>query len=322
MSRTITSFFITVGLVAPVAWHATDATIESEGKRLRPLQQSFTIDGTRFTLDVDRELVMTGDTVTAKVRAYGPRKQVAVDLRLLHTSNYSGERVEQPWRQDDRETLQLTAAPNGGPVVDTQLVLGKKPSRLAQVDSFKVYLAPHGQKPPTQSGIYSEREPDYRADVEAGKAAAVEVEGWSGNSMLLSINPVGKVTSNAPFTVAVRVKNTSGDVLPHGSYVELSTDARYRDLKEGEEAPFTVERIDENDDAGYAGEHPMKRGAVKVVKFRVTPNHPTSKQLTLIASTAAMEDAPGPVIAGAKEVRTFDLVEAKDNNKQPTVASK
>src|SRR5712671_4583426 len=125
MSRTISAFLVTVGFVAPVAWHTTTADIQHEGKKLRPLQQSFTIDGTRITLDVDRELVMTGDTVNAKVRAVGPAKEIKIDLRLLHTSNYAGERVEMPWRQDDRETLTLTAAPNGGPVVGTQLVLGK-----------------------------------------------------------------------------------------------------------------------------------------------------------------------------------------------------
>src|ERR1051326_2679881 len=148
MSRTVTAFLVTVGFVAPVAWHATDATIEGDGKLLRPLQQSYTVDGTRVTLDVDRELVMTGSPVIAKLRAYGAAEQVTGDLRLLHTSNYAGERVEMPWRQEDRETLTLTAAPNGGPVVGTKLVLGKKPDQLAQVDSFKVYISPHNQKPP------------------------------------------------------------------------------------------------------------------------------------------------------------------------------
>src|SRR5258706_13142543 len=109
MSRTphwLRAFLVTVGMVAPVAWHFTDADIQHDGKRLRPLQQSFTVDGTRVTLDVDRELVMTGDTVTAKLRAYGDkRKDIAIDLTLLHSSNYEGERVEMPWQAIDHEKL-------------------------------------------------------------------------------------------------------------------------------------------------------------------------------------------------------------------------
>lgn len=144
---TVISFVATLGIAVPAAWHALGADIETNGKKLRPLEQSFTFDNTRVTLDVDRNLVMTGDKVTATVRAYGPPRQVAIDLSVLQSNNYEGERVEEPAYEISHEKLLLTVLPDGGPVQTAHVKLGKRVSRLAMTDSFKIYITQHGHRP-------------------------------------------------------------------------------------------------------------------------------------------------------------------------------
>src|SRR4051794_12787613 len=113
-------FLLTVGILVPAGWHSLGADIERDGKHMRPLQQSMKIGDATVALDVDRSVVMTGDTITAKLVATADKPHdVTIDLRALHTTNYSGERVEQPWHQIDRETITLHAAPGGGPAVTT-----------------------------------------------------------------------------------------------------------------------------------------------------------------------------------------------------------
>src|SRR5437868_6672880 len=103
-NTTLAAFLVTVAIIVPAGWHALGADIQTDGKRLRPLQQSFMVDGTRVTLDVDRSVVMTGATVKAKLVAYSDTpKSITVDLTALHTSNYEGGRVERPWVPIDHE---------------------------------------------------------------------------------------------------------------------------------------------------------------------------------------------------------------------------
>src|SRR4051812_23143201 len=208
---TLAAVLVTVAVIVPAGWHALNADIQTDGKRLRPLQQSFTIGDTKVTLDVDRTVVMTGDTVTATLVAYGAApNQVAVDLIALHSSNYEGARVEMPWTPIDHETLKLTAAPGGGKPVKTQIVLGTRPDAPALTDDFKIYVAAHGDKPPKRE---YEDGADYDIGITEGHAAATAITGWSGDNLKLSISPEGKPSGDAPFTVAVRVKNTSGHKL-------------------------------------------------------------------------------------------------------------
>jgi hypothetical protein len=306
MSRGATAFVITAGLAS---WHSLDADIRHDGKKLRPLEQSFTVDGTRVTLEVDRGIAQTGDKVTAKLRAFSDTPhRLDVDLLLLHSSNYAGERVEIPFTAIDHEVINLTAVPTGGPAVATQLVLGERPAHLGETDSFEVYIAPRGQKLPVEKDFNDKDRPDYRADVEAKKAAAVAITGWSGNSLEQTIVVEGQPTSNAPFTVAVHVKNTSGDEI-RMPWTELATHVDYRD--DGNDEPdFSIEHIDHPELDTSRDDHKFKPGARLVEKFRVTPNHPGAT-VAFIASTMSYVDAPGPVAAGAKDIAQFQLVEAK-----------
>jgi hypothetical protein len=320
MSRAVTGFVVGVGLVLPMAWHPLDADIRHDGKKLRPLEQSFTVDGTRVTLEVDRGIAETGDKVTAKLRAFSDTPhRLDVDLLLLHSSNYAGERVEIPFTAIDHEVIDLIAVPTGGPAVQTQLVLGKKPAHLGETDSFEVYIAPHGQKIPVEKDYADEQRADYRTNVEAKTAAAVAITGWSGNSLEQRIVVEGKPTYNEPFIVAVHVANTSGDDI-RMPWTELATHVDYRD--DGDDAQdFTIEHIDEAADESpdHYTQH-MKPGAKHVVRFRVTPNKP-GKSVTFIASTISYVDEPGPVAAGGKQIATFDLVEGRDAEAEVSTSS-
>jgi hypothetical protein len=309
---TLAAFLFTVAVIVPVGWHASTADIQVDGKRLRPLQQSFTVDGTRITLDADRQEVMTGDTVKATLVAYSDTpKQITVDLTALHTSNYEGSRVETPWTPFDHETIKLSAAPGGGVPFDTAIKLGERPDAPALVDSFKLYVTAHGHKPPRR-GDDDER-PDYDAGVSEGTAAAIAINGWSGNNLGMTIRAEGRPTGDAPFTIAVRVANQAGQKLARAPRVYLSTeDALMGHGDDKEDAAIEIEEA--SDEAGGAasddGDAAFARGAVMVKRFRVTPKKPGLKRLTLLASAYESDDEPGPATAGGKEARTFTLTES------------
>src|SRR5262245_43769607 len=129
---TIAAFTASVCVAVPAGWRWLDADIQKDGKRLRPLQQELTVDGVIVKLDVDRSVILTGDSVTARLVAVGDAsKKVTLDVYALHSSNYEGERVEQPWTAIDHETVKLAAAPNGGPPVVTKIQLGERPKHRA-----------------------------------------------------------------------------------------------------------------------------------------------------------------------------------------------
>jgi len=306
------SFVATLGVGVPAAWHVLAADVEHGGKKLRPMQQSFTVDGTKITLDVDRSLVVTGDAVTASLRAFGPVKQVAIDLDLLHANTDPGERVSFPPTQIDHEKLVLTAAPDGGPAVTSRLVLGKRPTRLAQTDTFQVYVTSHGHKADkVEMGMSDVETPDFAGDVQAGNAAAVNIMGWSGNSLPIEIAAEGPVTLSAPFVVAVTIKNTTGHTLEEVPPPSLATQISAGGfLDTSDEDAWQIEQIDRE-------EIDLKPGETRTTRYRVTPNHATGTQVTLVVEAAAFRSRPGRPIAGAMDVVTFPIVEAPT----PTVAT-
>lgn len=309
---TVISFVATIGVSVPAAWHVLGADIRIDGKKLRTFEQSFTFDNTRVTLDVDRNLVQTGDKVTATLCAYGPPRQVAIDLAVLESNNYAGERVEQPQTQIDHEKVLLTVLPDGGPAKSTTITLGTRPKQLALTDSFRIYITQHGHKPGQTEGNWGGDEPDWTGDVESGNAAAVGIVGWSGNSMKMRIVPEGAVTPNAPFVVAVKV--VSATHLPHHPYFSLANQISASGFMEAPEEHFTIEQI--NGDGG-AYDDPMLDddqdqiavGQEIVARFRVTPNGDIGKQISFVASAEVFESQPGPVIAGAMEVVTVPVGE-------------
>jgi hypothetical protein len=302
-NTTLAAFFATVAVAVPAGWHTIDATIQTDGKHLRPMQQSFTVDGVKVTLDVDRNLVTTGDPVTAKLVAYSDTpRQIVVDLRVTQSHNYEGERVETPTVTIDHEKLVLTATPKGGPPVKSRIVLGTRPERSAMVDDFRIYVSPHVKKPAKRA------DGTDAPDAEPDASAAIAVRGWSGDSLDMSIERRGPITGDAPFTVVVRVKNTTGHRLPHAPYIQLGTQVGLAGgIEAGED--FEITEIDDpaRPDDDYST--PLRRGAVTVQRFTVMPKKPGLEDITFVATSSAWDGQPGPVIAGATAVRTFKVTQ-------------
>jgi hypothetical protein len=290
MSRTFAiSFAATVGVIVPAAWHHLDATIDKDGKHVRPLRQELEIDGARVTIDVDRNLIHTGDRVTAKLRAFSPTpKRVAVDLTVVRTNDEWGSRVAAPPKAIDKEHFTLEATPDGGKVVDTQLTMVPTGAN-DKLDWFRIIVTPRGEKVEPWGGIDETR------------AAAVGVLGWTDNDFQLSITHKGKLVAGTPFEVAVRLTNTSDHVMKHVPYVQLGTQVGLSGLEEGD---VTIEDADDHAERSSR----LQPGKSVVQKFTVTPKTDDLKSVTFIASAYVWgEDGPAPITSGAVEARTFKL---------------
>src|SRR5262245_1026907 len=94
-NSTLVAFLATVAVAVPAGWHAPDADIRTDGKRVRALQKSFSVGDATVTIEVDRGLIMTGDSVNVKLVATSEKPtRVPVDLVALVSQNYEGARVE------------------------------------------------------------------------------------------------------------------------------------------------------------------------------------------------------------------------------------
>ncbi len=291
MSRTFAfSFVATVGVIVPAAWHHLDATIAKDGKHVRPLRQELEVDGARVTLDVDRNLIHTGDRVTAKLRAFSATpKRVAVDLTVLRTNDEFGSRVAAPPKAIDKEHFTLEATPDGGKVVDTQLTMVPTGDNN-KLDWFRIVVTPRGEKV------------DVFGNSEGDSAAAVGVLGWTDNDFELSITHQGKLVAGTPFEVAVHIKNTTDHAIKHVPYVHLGTMVGLSGIEEGDDV--TIEEAKSNDRYRRG----IQPGKSVVLKFTATPKHDDLKSVTFVASAFIWgDDGPSPISSGAVEARTFKL---------------
>lgn len=306
-------FLLTVGILVPAGWHSLGADIERDGKHMRPMQQVMTVDGVKVALDVDRSVIITGDTVSATLVATADKPQdVTVDLRALHTQNYSGERVERPWQQIDRETITLHAAPGGGTPVTTRIKLGEPKAELALEDSFKILVTKHGLKPTKREfdGAGTDKLPDYDSlsTAEDGTdVAGISVRGWSGNSLGMKIVPEGPVLADQPFTIDVKIKNTSGHKLESTPWIDLTTEDQLQ-VTDGDDSDpaVSIDRVDGDDDADAK---PVKRNGQVVQRFVITPHKKLTGTISFLA-TATENDGLGPHGAGAMDISTFKVTES------------
>ncbi|HEY1811248.1 MAG TPA: hypothetical protein VGG74_02770 [Kofleriaceae bacterium] len=301
--RTLATFLITVGVTAPAL---LDANIAIDGKKLRPHQRSFEIDGTRVTLDVDRSLATTGDKITATLVAYSDTpKQVALDLRLVQSHIQPGQRVSPPERQIDREKITLQATPDGGKA-RVSLLLGTPRKSLGQLDEFTIFVAPHGTPSPTKHDFDGDADSGadfWQASIDAGQAASVDITGWSGNSISMRTVAEGPIVVGQPFVVAVHVKNTTGKTLPSLPQIDLATSDELAG-KSGNDPEVTIDELDSHDT-----ETTVPRGGEVVRRFKITPTLPL-KAVTLSVSATALGDDIGPIAGGARDAITFHATES------------
>lgn len=302
---TILGFTLAVGVLVPAGWHLLGASLEVDGKHLRPLEKSFVVDGVTVKLGIDRSVAMTGESVVATLVADGDAKDVTVDLRLLHTSNYDGARVAFPWESIDRETLTLHAAPGGGTPVHTKLVLGKRPRKLALHDDFQVLVTRHGAEMPTREfdGAGGKTADDFERMTDDGKGAGIGIDGWSGNSLAMSIKALDPITAHEPFRIEVTVKSGANHGLRELAWIDLTSEAALSGkLDDANDVQPALEITATKPDS-YTADH----GVIKQV-FTVTPHAALPKTITFLASTTENQ-GPGPSGAGALEATTFEVTD-------------
>ena len=290
MTRFTAAFIATIAILVPAAWHGTDATIEKDGKHVRPLRHEIKVDGARVTIDVDRNLVNTGDPVVVKLQAFSDtEKQVAVDMTVLQSDDSFGSRVASPPRAIDKEHFTLQAKPAGGKVVDTKIVM-KPNDGIDKIDWFRIFVAARGS------------EIDRLSDDSDSEVAAISVLGWSTNDFDISIQPKGKLTAAEPFEVVVRLENSGTQTLNHHPGIHLGTSVGMFGLEPGEDF-----EIEEADDALSDYEKKWRPGAVYTKKFTVTPKRAGLKSVTFIANAFMYDEEPGPISAGAMDAQTFKI---------------
>jgi hypothetical protein len=292
--------FAILALVLP---SAASAEIDATGKELRPAQESCTLDGVHVTLDVDRSVVLTGDRVKATLVADGDAgKQVAVEVSTLHSENHAGEPADIGPTRIAHQIVHLTAAPGGGPPVVTTLKLGKRLTHRAWIDRFAIFIAAPGTPVPDQPIEWSDTHGFWEV-LQTGGAAVVPVLGWSGDTLDMKIEATSPITLDAPFTIAVRLTNTSGRSLPHDLWVELTAaDAFGPGITELE-----IVRIQDPADPNDGS---WPRRAVHVARFKILP-HTTTRHLVFLAKVLVHDpDKLGPAfLAGAIEGAAFDAAE-------------
>jgi hypothetical protein len=303
-ARASLAAFAVFGLILP---STASAEIDVTGKQLARAQESCTIDGAQITLDVDRSVVVTGDSVKATLIAYGESTQpVAVEISTLHSENHDGEPAEIAARRIAHQVVHLTPTPHGGPPVVTTLKLGSRLRHRALIDEFHIFIAAPGTPVPDGSVGDPDR-PGFSQVAATGSAAITSVLGWSGDNLDMKIEATGPVTLDAPFTVAVRLTNTSGRSLPRELWVELTAaDAFGPGITELE-----IKRVEDPADPDD-GSRPWPPRAVHVARFRVTP-HTTTRHLVFLAKALVHDPRKlGPaLLAGAIEGAAFDAAEPR-----------
>ncbi len=195
----------TIALATP---GALDADIQSDGPALRPTQQVLRVGDADVTVELDRGIMPAGGkaSVTLVATSDHPHK-VTVALRAMQDMGYGGERVPNPPLEVDSRTVTLDAQPGGGPPVVATFKLASKKAKPGSSEWFDIFASAPKQKLPS------------RWDT-GETTAAIGVATWSGNSFAMSIEPPARIPAEGPFTLGVRVKNTTKKPMKR-PYIEL-----------------------------------------------------------------------------------------------------
>jgi hypothetical protein len=284
-----------------------DADIQTDGPKVKPDEQVMHLDGADVAMQIDRGTLAAGNTVSAVLVATADKPHaVTVDLRTLEDMGYGGERVPNPPLQVDRRTLTLKAQPGGGPPVVATIKLGSKKQKLGAMSWFDMYLLPHGQRPPDNR---------YEAPDTGAHAGIVT---WSGNSFPMTIEPPAQLPAEGPFTVAVRVKNTSSQGWKYCFGHIGGALAGYNEMDGGlqlADDELDMEAVGEGE-SGNGEDIMVAPGAERVMIYRVTPKHAGIDHFTIVAHF-------NTDTGGAMEIASFDRPPQKPADvKTPAVAAR
>jgi hypothetical protein len=301
----IAAFVVTVGAIVPAGWRSLEADIQTDGPALRPARGSIVIGDATVAIDVDRGVMRSGDTVSAVLVATADHPHaVSVDVTALEDEGYGEERVPNPPSVVGRHKIKLQAAPGGGPPVVASFSLGSRRTKLkARAKWYTVYATAPGHGMPSESTIQPE-------DAAVGFGVAV----WTGNTIPISIEPPAIIPAEGPFTVAVRVKNTTKDPL---DWIDFDLggaingwDGLDQHLSLGGTDDYDIMRVEDGDPA----ETLLAPTAERLAIFRIIPKHPNVTHFTLVASARAGYQL------GAMETLSFDRPKPEAEPELPAVA--
>src|SRR5438874_1651713 len=186
--KTLAAFSITCAVAMPAA---LDADIQVDGPEIRSERGTVQIGDATVTFDADRGVMLSGDTVSGVLVATSSRPHdVVVDVRAMEDNGFGEERVPNPPTLAASRTLTLHARPGGGPPVVASFQLGSRRAHEGGYRWFDLHVRAHGTR-----------------DVEAEALASVAT--WGGNAFPIAIEPPAKIPAKGPFTVAVRITNTT-----------------------------------------------------------------------------------------------------------------
>lgn len=302
----IAAALATAIVTVPAAWHWLDADIQADGPKIRPAAEVLHLDGADVSLQLDRGAQRTGAPLSAVLVASADTPhQVTVDLATFEDMGIGEERVPNPPLRVDHRKLTLQAAPGGGPPVVATLTLGKKHDKPGSVSWYDMYLTPHGVEPPRHSW-----------DGDSG-AAHAGFATWSGNSFPIAIEPPATIPAEGPFTIAVRVTNTTKKGFTYCEPQVGGTIQSYEEMGGGLQLgsdDYDIAQIDEPPTSGDDANELVPVGAERVMIFRITPKHPGVKHFTIVAHVSA--DG-----GGAMDIASFDRPEVADAV-APTLAAR
>ncbi|HTR51726.1 MAG TPA: hypothetical protein VMJ10_13515 [Kofleriaceae bacterium] len=287
----IAGFAAACAVVLSIGSHSVDASIEHDGRHVRPLQQSAVFAGAEVKVDVDRNLVLTGDSVVVTMRAFADvPTPVDAELEVYYSNDEWGGRVSSPPKAIDKEHITLAAAPGGGKPVQTRIKL----DGAGKLDTYRIFVHERGG----ELDIWAK---------DSAEVAAVDVLGWSGNDFELSIDAPKKIVAGKPFAVTVRATNTTGKRIKHAPYIHLGTAVGLYGITDREE--FAIQE-DDSDDHAERYEKGFAPGEDAVERFIVTPLGDTElTDVTFVASAYVWpDDGAAPLAGGAMEAKTVRFV--------------
>ncbi len=293
--RTVVAFTATVLIAAPAAWHALGADIQTDGPATRPKSKTMTVDGVEVTVELDRGVLMAGGTLKATLVATSETpKKISLDVRAMEDMGYGEERVENPPLQVGKRRITIEATPDGGKAVEVAFKLGAR-GKKGVVNWYDLEVSKAGSKRGQEDDV-----------------ARIGAATWSGNSYPIAIELPKVISATKPFTVAVRVTNTTKKPI---DWFEVDLGGRslsYGGLEGAlyahtDDDPYEVTRAADD----YTDE-PLGPGQARVATFTVTPDGTTPiKDFTLVAHAHGSG-------GGAMDVLTFKPTETPP----PAVATK
>ncbi len=291
----LTACLATIALAVPAGWHLLEADIQTDGPKIRPAMETVQIGDASVTVQVDRGVLPSGGTLSAILVATSDHAEsVTVDMTTFEDMGMGGERVPNPPELVDRRKVVLQAQPGGGPPVVASIKLGKRHEALSTSRWYDVYVAAHGK-------------------ATGGGAAHAGIATWSGNAFAATIEPPASIPVEGPFTVAVRVKNTTK--APFGYLSSIIGGQLMGWNAMDNNFTMSTDDYDVADVDQDSSDDGLAPGAERLFLYRVTPKRPGIRHFTFVTHVRADN-------LGAMDIASFDRPAPPDDAHPGSLAAR